>query len=148
MVYNFKFDPKEKGLRQVLGDLEADIMEIVWRKKEATVREVHEELNQQRDAAYTTVMTVMSRLTDKGILRKEKSGSAFLYFPVLSKKAFKKSTVNKVLSGLFEDFTSPAINQFVDFLDSEDPNNIEELSKIIEEKKKKKNGWTVFRIFY
>ncbi len=93
MVYNFKFDPKEKGFRQVLGDLEADILEIVWRKNEATVREIHEELSKKREAAYTTVRTVMTRLAEKDILRKVKSGSAFVYSPVLSKQDFMKSTV-------------------------------------------------------
>ena len=134
-----KFDPKEKGLRQVLGDLEADIMEIIWQMGKATVRQVHEQLKKDRNPAYTTVMTVMSRLTDKEVLRKEKSGSAFIYYPVLSKQEFTKSTVKKVLNGLLTEFFSPTMNQFVDFLETEDPGKIEELSKLIEKMKKDKN---------
>ena len=63
-------------------------MEIVWARGEASLRDVHLRLESQRDLAYTTVMTVMSRLAEKGLLRKRKNGAAFLYLPALSREAF------------------------------------------------------------
>ena len=135
----FKFDPKEKGLRQVLGDLEYDIMEIIWENKEVSVRTVHDILKKKRNLAYTTVMTVMSRLADKGILERIKEGSAYSYKAVLNKENFIKSSVKQVLGNLLNDFTSPVISQFVELLDEENPEKIEELARLIEKKRGKKN---------
>ena len=62
------------GLRQVLGDLEAEIMECVGQMGSASVRDVHEVLLGRRHIAYTTVMTVMSRLAEKGLLARRQDG--------------------------------------------------------------------------
>src|SRR5680860_1755722 len=56
-----------EGLGQVLGDLEAEIMECMWDLGSASVRRVHECLQEDRNIAYTTVMTVMTRLAEKGL---------------------------------------------------------------------------------
>ena len=137
--YPFTFDPSKKGLRKILGDLEADIMEIVWTKMEVTVREVSDQLKRRREIAYTTVMTVMSRLADKGLLQKIKQGNAFLYRPTSSKEEFTQSTVKKVINELLGDFTAPVLSQFVDSVDEDNPERMEELARLIEEKRKKKN---------
>jgi predicted transcriptional regulator len=138
--FSFRFDTKEKGLKQVLGDLEYEIMEIVWDLKQVTVRRVHEKLKTKRDLAYTTIMTVMSRLTDKGILERIKQGSPYQYQAVLNKDDFINSSVRSVLGNLLNDFSSPAINQFVELLDEADPEKIEELAQLIEKKRKKKDA--------
>ncbi|MDP2210900.1 MAG: BlaI/MecI/CopY family transcriptional regulator, partial [Candidatus Aquicultor sp.] len=67
------FRPSESGVRKMLGDLEADIMELVWEKDLASVREIHGILERDREIAYTTVMTVMSRLAEKNILFQERN---------------------------------------------------------------------------
>ena len=137
--YSFTFDPHKKGVRKILGDLEADIMQIVWSKRDATVREVFGILKAERKIAYTTVMTVMSRLADKGLLLKKKAGNAFVYRAAASEEDFTKSTVKKVISELLTDFTTPAISGFVDSIEDSQPEKMEELAKLIEEKRKKKN---------
>jgi hypothetical protein len=87
--YHFTFDPRKKGLRKILGDLEADVMEAIWARGEATVHDVHERLaGADRELAYTTVMTVMSRLAEKGLLERRKDGAAYLYMPAASKEEF------------------------------------------------------------
>ncbi|MCP4727604.1 MAG: BlaI/MecI/CopY family transcriptional regulator [bacterium] len=136
--YSFTFNPKKKGIRQILGDLEADIMELIWRKGDLTVREVYENLRHDREIAYTTVMTVMSRLADKSLLEKIKSGSAFIYRPIVSESEFTQSTVTKVMKSLLEDFAVPSMNQFIDFFEA-DPKKMDELAKLIEEKRKDKD---------
>lgn len=68
----------------VLGPLEREVMEIVWDLGEpCSVREVLVRLNGRRDddLAYTTVMTTMSRLADKGLLQREQQGRSYLYEP-------------------------------------------------------------------
>lgn len=137
--YSFTFDPNKKGLRKILGDLETDIMEIIWEKGEITVRQVYEKLKEKREIAYTTVMTVMSRLADKGLLVKIKVGAAFVYRATSSRQEFTQSTVKKVVNELLKDFTAPVISQFVESLGDEQPEKMEELARLIEEKRRKKD---------
>ena len=137
--YLFTFNPNNKGLRKILGDLEADVMETVWAKGEVTVRDVYDTLKEQRSLAYTTVMTVMSRLAEKGLLKKIKAGAAFLYQASASREDFTQSTVKKVITELLEDFAAPTISQFVETLGDEQPEKIEELARLVEEKRKKRD---------
>lgn len=137
--YSFTFDPNKKGLRKILGDLETEIMELVWAKGDLTVRQVFDILKEQRKVAYTTIMTVMSRLAEKGLLEKTKEGAAFLYHAISSREEFTQSTVKKIINGLLLDFSTPAINQFLDSVEDVNPEKMEELAKLIEEKRKKKD---------
>jgi predicted transcriptional regulator len=71
-----------------LGELERAVMDVLWdRGTPATVREVAEVL-QGRDLAYTTVMTVLDRLTGKGMVERERNGRAWSYRPAASREAF------------------------------------------------------------
>ncbi len=64
------------------GQLESAIMEVIWSEdKPCPVREVRERLSYGRPIAYTTVMTVMTILHGKGVLRREKHGRAWRYWP-------------------------------------------------------------------
>ena len=63
-----------------LGDLEREVMRQLWAATgPMTVRQVHEALSRRRDLAYTTVMTVLDRLTKKGVVTREKADRAYLY---------------------------------------------------------------------
>ena len=79
-----------------LTDAELEIMHVVWELDGATVREVHERLNQRRSLAYTTVMTMMNILEEKGHLTRHKQGRAYRYEPVRPK--------SQVISGMVDDF--------------------------------------------
>ena len=79
-----------------LTDAELEIMHVVWELDSATVRQVHECLNQRRQLAYTTVMTMMNILEEKGHLTRRKQGRAFRYEPVRPKA--------QVISGMIDDF--------------------------------------------
>jgi len=128
------FRPSESGIRKALGDLEADIMELVWERETASVRDIHEILEQDRELAYTTVMTVMSRLSDKGILLKERLGKYYLYKPALTKEEFSQTMFASVVSGIKADLGKNALAFFVDSL-TEDEDTLEELERLIQEKR-------------
>jgi len=130
-----EFKPHKIGLRKVLGDLEADIMDVVWSREQATVREVYEQLRLQRDIAYTTVMTIMGRLTEKDLLKKQPQGNAYIYSPTVSKLEFTQKVVKEVLDGLLDEFAEPAINHLVDRLSKENKQNIDTLEMLIKEKR-------------
>lgn len=101
------------GLGKFLGDLELDVLGVVWRRGEATVADVHSSLSLRRPLAYTTVMTVMVRLLDKGLLRRVKRGRAYLYSPVKTREELAASLAGDVARALLTDFGDVAIAQFV-----------------------------------
>src|SRR5687767_11739976 len=74
-------DGKVKPKKDVLTDQELEIMKVVWQRGKATVRDVYEELLKHRKIAYTTVMTMMGILEQKGRLSKSDSERAFVYTP-------------------------------------------------------------------
>ncbi|GAA2231672.1 MULTISPECIES: BlaI/MecI/CopY family transcriptional regulator [Kitasatospora] len=78
-----------------LGELENDIMTRVWQwNRPVTVREVLQDLQSERDIAYTTVMTVLDKLYRKGWLRREQVGRAYRYEPVSSREAYTAALMN------------------------------------------------------
>lgn len=126
-----------KGIRQMLGDLEADIMELVWKENPASVRDVHELLAQKRSIAYTTVMTVMSRLAEKGLLERQQHGRAYLYAPTCSRDEFCSDTISTVMQGLLGGFGEPVLSNFVDAVGAQDAAKLDQLIQLIEEKKRR-----------
>ena len=134
------YRPGKRGVTKLLGDLESQVMEEVWQKESATVREVHRALTaRQRDLAYTTIMTVMSRLAEKGYLRRSPEGNAFRYWPTSSRQEFLTLASLEVFSGLAEDLSGPVLSAFVDRLGKAESDRLEELGRIIEGKRKKKS---------
>ena len=71
-------------------------MKVVWRKKEATVRDVYETLRESRPVAYTTVMTMMRILQEKGFLTKATEDRAHVYTPAIPQQ--------KVVGTMLRDF--------------------------------------------
>lgn len=133
------FDTRKRGLNKVMGDLEADVMEEAWRSGEVSVRDIHETVGSRRKLAYTTVMTVMSRLAEKGLLRRRNAGGkAWLYTPAMSREEFTRETAGSVLSGLLSDFATLSMSQFVDLVSAESEDRMKELEKIVAERRKKK----------
>lgn len=125
------------GLRKVLGDLEAEIMEVIWSKSLHTVRDVYEELRLHKKIAYTTVMTVMGRLAEKGLLRADKEGTAYHYYPTMSREEFERETLKKVVDSVMEFNAEGAINYFAEKVVKEGK---EEQIKALEELLRKAKG--------
>ncbi len=138
MIKFSEFKPRNKGLEKVLGGLEAKIMDVVWSTGRSSVRDVYERLRPDQDLAYTTVMTVMTRLAAKGLLNRERVDGTYYYEPAMSREEFGRAVAGEVLDGLFESFSKEAIAHLVSkFEDSED---LERLAQIIEERRKEKRG--------
>lgn len=74
-------------------------MDVVWSKKfkSFSVSDVLSVLEQQRDIAYTTVMTTVARLHDKGLLDRQRDGKRYLYSPKLTREQFLEATAREVL---------------------------------------------------
>src|SRR5258708_5371284 len=84
-----EFRSDRPGIRKVIGDLEAEIMELIWARppeQGTTVRDVFEMLYKRRKIAYTTVMSTMSRLAKKHLLRIEKQEQTYVYTPTMTEQ--------------------------------------------------------------
>ena len=123
----------------MMGELEAEVMEAVWSAGETTVRDVHAKLSRRRELAYTTVMTVMSRLAEKGVLKKRKGeGAALLYEATASREEFTTTAVGNVLRSLLRDLASPTMSQFVNMVGEQSDERLDELARMIENKRRRK----------
>jgi len=87
---------------QIFGSLEAQIMPIMWRRETATVKQVHREIVDWRDLAYTTVMTTMERLAEKGVLKREKRGLAYVYTLAHSREEYAAQAVRQIIEQVLD----------------------------------------------
>ncbi|MDN5570179.1 MAG: BlaI/MecI/CopY family transcriptional regulator [Propionibacteriaceae bacterium] len=88
----------------ILGDLEQAVMDALWQRSTPTsVRDVHDELQASRPIAYTTVMTVLDRLSKKGIVVRQLDGRAWLYEPARSRVELHAEAIEEILADLDPD---------------------------------------------
>ena len=136
--FRFIFRPFRKGLGTVLGNLETEIMEVVWARGEVSVRDVHRRLERRRPIAYTTVMTTLARLAVKGLLTRRKAAGAYLYTPLVSKDELAGVVAESVIDGLLHGFGAGAVSRLLDRLQQEDPRRLDELARLIEERRRRR----------
>jgi predicted transcriptional regulator len=128
---------RKHTLAEVLGPLENEIMEVVWDKGDVTVRDVHESLQRKRAIAYTTVMTTLGRLADKGFLRRIEDQPAHHYNAIVSRDDYASTTVKSVVDWLVDHFPDPAMAYFVDRVEEEDDAVIDRLREAIDQRKRR-----------
>jgi predicted transcriptional regulator len=120
-----------QGAEKLLGELELHVMEVVWNRQRVTVRDVLEALVATRPLAYTTVMTVMNRLAEKGLLVADKEGKAYHYHPAFTREELEAQAVGRVVQSLLVDFGSElAMSQFVAKLSAVDPDQLARLAEM------------------
>ena len=118
---------------RTLTDGEHRIMKVLWDKGSATVAEVAEALADKDGSAYTTVLTMMRIMRDKGYLTCRKDGRAHVYTPRVDEDAAARKAVRQVLSKFFGGSPGELV---LSFLREEDlrPEELDELKKrILEE---------------
>jgi len=127
-------DPKQASRRIVekhLGSLEAQVMRVLWERPDLSVREVLQLLPRGRSRAYTTVMTVMNRLAEKGLLERRPTGRAFIYRPGLSEREFVEQLTRRMVRSLIGDFGDTAVVHFVGELKDMDPKEFQRLRDLL-----------------
>ena len=85
-----------------LAPLELECLSVLWPLGEGTVRDIHRALAASRPRAYTTVLTIMDRLEQKGIVTRRKVGKAFHYQARLSAEEARLKAVQKIVEGFFD----------------------------------------------
>ncbi|WTL50738.1 BlaI/MecI/CopY family transcriptional regulator [Streptomyces sp. NBC_01497] len=114
-----------------LGDLEDAVMTRVWQwNRPVTVREVLEDLQQERSIAYTTVMTVMDNLHQKGWVRREVEGRAYRYRAVSTRAAYAAALMNEAWSK--SDNQAAALVAFFGMMSPEQRESLEDAVRIVQ----------------
>ncbi|MGO1069076.1 BlaI/MecI/CopY family transcriptional regulator [Lysobacter sp. CA199] len=85
-----------------LTQSEQAILEVLWDKDEASVREVADELSKQKPAAYTTVLTMFNVLAKKGLVTYRQEGRAFIYRAAISRDQARRQALDHLLLQFFE----------------------------------------------
>lgn len=106
------------------GELEADIMDRIWNRGDAavTVREVFDELAEERRIAYTTVMSTMDNLHTKGWLERDRDGRAYRYWPTLNREQHSAQLMRAALDGGGR--SDLVLGYFIEQIDPEDSDRL------------------------
>ncbi len=131
------FSPAHRGIKQVLGKLEAEVMQILWQQPGQAVSEVEALLRRKREIARTTVMTTLDRMHSKGYLTREKQGKAFVYSPRYSRVDFEREMAQEVLGALLGGLGEPLLSTFVELV-GEDDGNLDRLEALIKARREGK----------
>ncbi|MCS7460911.1 BlaI/MecI/CopY family transcriptional regulator [Paenibacillus doosanensis] len=135
-IHHFKTN--ESGLNRFFGALEAKIMDILWDGAEKSIKDVQQKLerDQKKLVNFNTVMTVMNRLVEKGVLNKRLEGRSFAYSPVLSKEQFIDTQSKELTHELIEEFGPLVVSHMLDALEEADTELMEKLEQKIKQLKK------------
>lgn len=129
------------GLAKVLGDLEARVMSTVWALgRPSAARMVHERVAREHTVAIHTVITVLNKLVEKGLLRREKRDDLLHYEPTLSEDDFRTQASRQVVEGILSFGPDAVTASFVDVLAERNPEQLAELARLIERRIKEQEN--------
>ncbi len=125
---------KRKSLTP-LGETEMEVLHHVWDLGRATVAEVQARILHERKVAYTTVMTVMKKLADKGYLQYTKDGATYVYSAARSSEEVRRSLVDDLVSKVFRGSSLALVQTLVrhEDLTDEERRDIKQLIEAMEE---------------
>lgn len=127
------------GLAKVLGDLEARIMQVMWDiGRPAPARHVHERIARDHTVAIHTVITVLNKLVEKGLLRREKRDELLHYEAALTEADFRAQASRQVVEGILSFGPDAVTASFVDVLAERAPGQLAELGRLIEQRLKER----------
>jgi len=132
---------KGEQLETILGPLESKVMKAIWSldKDHLSVREVYNQLKEEGEIAYTTVMSTMNNLFDKGLLErrieKGRGGLFYVYWPRFGREKLEQSTVKQVIDSLIQNFGNSVISYLTEEAAS-DEKKLRALKELLEEKLK------------
>jgi len=135
------FKPHSEGLAKLFGSLEADIIALIWERREASARDIFEDLRDQgQRLSYGAVKTVLDRLVKKQILVRSMTNNQYVYHALLDREEFSRSAVREILDSLLASFGDPVYAQFLDQIQAADPDQLQRLARMIDAAEARKRG--------
>jgi BlaI family penicillinase repressor len=90
---------------------ELEILQILWNKEQATVREVHEELSKTKDSGYTTTLKLLQIMFEKGLVTRDDSSKTHIYQPAVTRQKTQKQLLDKMINTLFSGSSTQLVLQ-------------------------------------
>jgi predicted transcriptional regulator len=129
---------KKGSLSPLSDELELPVMEILWTKGSMKGRDLFEELRAVRKIAYTTALTVLGRLSKKGLVLKDRRSGTILFTPALSRDDYRSAVTGDLLRRAFEISPDLAVSAFADSFSKIRGVDMTGLEELIEKKKHEK----------
>lgn len=126
---------RNKEINLPLGELEIEVMELLWDAGPADVKSVHEVLGQARRRSLNTVQSTLERLYRKGLLAREKQSRAYVYRPNVGREALLVQTMGHIADRLGARDSGALMASFVELADLQNPENLEMLQALIDEQR-------------
>ena len=114
---------------------ELEILQVLWDRSNATVREVHEEMSKTKDCGYTTTLKLMQIMFEKGLVKRDDSNKTHIYQPNISKDKTQKQLVSKMVNSLFGGSASQMVMQALGS-QSTSKEELDEIQKLLDNLKK------------
>lgn len=115
-----------------LTDGELRLMQVLWGRKSATVSDVVDALAGREGTAYTTVLTMLRILEEKGYVRHEKEGRAFVYYPIVEENDARRSAIRHVMSRFFDNSPETLVMNLIEN-EELNPEDLDRIKKLIAE---------------
>ena len=122
--------PRPKYDQPTPGELE--VLKVLWERGPSTVREVMEVLNQERARAYTSVMSLMNVMAEKGLVNRKPAGRAFRYDAAIAQERTLKDMVGDMLGRAFEGSASSLVSRLLDH-SKPSPAELDEIRRVIKQ---------------
>lgn len=110
---------------------ELEILQVLWEKKQATVREVHEVLSITKDAGYTTTLKLMQIMFEKGLVKRDDSNKTHIYTPNISREGTQKQMVGKIIDTMFGGSSTQLVMQALGN-NKPNKNELDEIQKLLD----------------
>ncbi len=118
---------------------ELEVLQIIWQRGPSTVRQVMTALNKRRTRAYTSVMSLMSVMADKGLLNQKPKGQAFVYSAKVSQNKTQSRLLRELLNRAFDGSASALVTHLLQQT-RPDSDELDDIRKTIAEFPRKKGG--------
>src|ERR1700710_2391371 len=90
---------------------ELEILQVIWKRGQCTVRDVHEELEKTKNAGYTTTLKLMQIMHDKGLVERDTTAKTHLYKALITRGQAQQTALDKILATVFKGSTSELVIQ-------------------------------------
>lgn len=120
----------------IQGELQTQIMGVLWRTGQGTVEQVRSGLPPRYQGAYTTVQTVLNRLAERGLLARDKQGKGFVYRPLISESDYVTASIERTLAGASAQARQTALAQLLGGVESGELSELRRLAREVDGQRK------------
>ena len=125
-------------LKPIQGELQAQLMAVLWRSGSGTVEQVRSALPPRHQAAYTTIQTVLNRLVDRQMLARRKDGRMIVYRPRVSEAEYVSRSIERTLATASVDARQAALAKLIGDLDAGELSDLQDLARALEGERRRR----------